>query len=238
MPLASDWSEQRSGTAGHLIQGYEGERRRLLIVDDRWENRGVVVNLLEPLGFELAEAENGQQGLEQICHWKPHLVITDLAMPVMDGFTMLKTVRQNPELQLQTIIVSSASVSQLDQQMALDAGGNDFLPKPVEAQVLFDLLAQHLNLTWQYAESSVLKSVETEPVEAMLVPPTEVLDGLLAVAQQGRFRKVRQQLEDLMAQDQGYLSFASPLVALTKQFNGDELEMMLNQYLQDGDTNA
>ena len=122
--------------------------------------------------------------------------------------------------------------------MALDAGGNDFLPKPVEAQVLFDLLAQHLNLTWQYAESSVLKSVETEPVEAMLVPPTEVLDGLLAVAQQGRFRKVCQQLEDLMAQDQGYLSFASPLVALTKQFNGDELEMMLNQYLQDGDTNA
>ena len=98
MPLASSWSEQRSSTAGHLIQGYEGERRRLLIVDDRWENRGVVVNLLEPLGFELAEAENGQQALEQICHWKPHLVITDLAMPVMDGFTMLKTVRQNPEL--------------------------------------------------------------------------------------------------------------------------------------------
>ncbi|MEM8640644.1 MAG: ATP-binding protein [Cyanobacteria bacterium P01_G01_bin.54] len=234
VPLATDWAKQRSNTEGHPIVGYEGERYRILVIDDRWENRGVVVNLLEPLGFELAEAENGQEGLERIHQWQPHFVITDLAMPVLDGFELLKHVRQSPDLHNQKMIVSSASVSQLDQQMALDAGGDDFLPKPIEAQMLFELLAQHLELTWQYGATPLSESPQLVESEVMLVPSLERLQSLLEAVQQGKFRKVRQQLDDLVAVDRRYLGFAMPLVTLTKQFDADELEMILNQYLQSG----
>ena len=52
-------------------------------MDDRWENRAVILNLLEPLGFEIVEAEHGVEGLEKLQQQTPDLVITDLAMPVM-----------------------------------------------------------------------------------------------------------------------------------------------------------
>lgn len=150
LAIATDWVQQNSITTGKQIIGYEGQRRSILVVDDRWENRGVLFNLLEPLGFQLTEAENGLEGLEKIRQSQPDLVITDLAMPVMNGFELLKQVRSANDLQHQKIIVSSASVSQADQQMSLDVGGNDFLAKPVEVSELFNLLATHLELEWEY----------------------------------------------------------------------------------------
>ncbi|MGB7892729.1 MAG: ATP-binding protein, partial [Microcoleus sp.] len=150
LAIATDWVQQNSFTTGKQIIGYEGQRRSILVVDDRWENRAVLVNLLEPLGFQVSEAENGQAGWEKIRHSQPDLVITDLAMPVMDGFELLKQIRSAKDLPHQKIIVSSASVSQAYQQMSLDAGGNDFLAKPVEVSELFNLLATHLELKWKY----------------------------------------------------------------------------------------
>ena len=239
LPIATHWAQQYGNVAGQPnIKGYEGEQRRILVVDDRWENRGVLINLLEPLGFKFTEAENGQQGLAQIVQFNPHLVITDLAMPVLDGFEMLKHIRQSPKLRNQKVIVSSASVSQLDQQMALHAGGDDFLPKPVDAKVLLELLAQHLELTWQYDEIEKPKSSEQTAADTVLIPSPEVLQDLLKTVQMGKIRKVRQQLEGIMEQDPGYRCFAQPLVILTKQFNGDEIETLLNQYLKHGDANV
>jgi signal transduction histidine kinase/DNA-binding NarL/FixJ family response regulator len=174
LAIAIDWAHQNSLTTGKQIIGYEGQRRSILVVDDRWENRAVLVNLLEPIGFQLTEAENGQVGLEKIRQSQPDLVITDLAMPVMNGFELLKQVRGAHDLQHQKIIVSSASVAQADQQMSLDVGGDDFLAKPVEVSELFKLLATHLNLEWTYemtATKDSQSSSTTElqnPEEAML----------------------------------------------------------------------
>ncbi|MEN8444888.1 MAG: ATP-binding protein, partial [Cyanobacteria bacterium J06555_13] len=67
--------------AAPAIVGYKGDRKSILVVDDRWENRSVLVNLLEPLGFTLMEAENGQVGLAKALMDVPNLVITDLVMP-------------------------------------------------------------------------------------------------------------------------------------------------------------
>jgi CheY-like chemotaxis protein len=53
------------------IIGYSGSKRKILVVDDHWENRAVIINMLEPLGFELLEAANGQEGLEKAVECKP-----------------------------------------------------------------------------------------------------------------------------------------------------------------------
>ena len=184
LPIAANWNQQQTAAIGNII-GYEGTQRHILLVDDRWENRSVLLNLLEPLGFRITEAEHGQAGLDALQQELPDLVITDLAMPVMDGFEMLRQIRQAEAWRSLKVIVSSASVAQMDQQMSLEAGGDDFLAKPVQAQELFKLLEQHLELTWQYEEVSV---TDPTPITEIISPPASELQVWLKMAQEGRMK--------------------------------------------------
>ncbi|NJL64878.1 MAG: PAS domain-containing protein [Methylacidiphilales bacterium] len=120
-----DFVVKKEKYKGNII-GYKGTRRKVLVVDDQWDNRSVIVNLLEPLGFECAEAINGKEGLEQTAVYKPDLIITDIAMPHLDGLEMVRQLRQNPEFAQTTIIVSSASVFDSDRASSLAAGANVF----------------------------------------------------------------------------------------------------------------
>ncbi|NJR64513.1 MAG: response regulator [Leptolyngbyaceae cyanobacterium CRU_2_3] len=130
------------------IQGYAGKRRKVLVVDDRPDNRAVIVDLLEPLGFQLIEAIDGQIGLELALQHQPDAIIVDLVMPVMDGFELIRQLRQLPEFQETVIIASSASVLEFNRQSSQDEGFDDFLPKPVHAEELFKNLQQYLSLVW------------------------------------------------------------------------------------------
>jgi len=237
LPIATDWVQQNSFTTGKQIIGYEGQRRSILVVDDRWENRAVLVNLLEPLGFQVSEAENGQVGWEKIRHSQPDLVITDLVMPVMDGFELLKQIRSAKDLQHQKIIVSSASVAQAYREMSLDAGGNDFLAKPVEVSELFKLLATHLELEWKYEMTGSNDSEPSTPTtalekpEGMIIPDPVDLKTLLELAQQGNLKRLRSHTEHLAHSNPGYANFASQILQLAKQFKAEEIEELLQQHL-------
>jgi signal transduction histidine kinase len=146
-PIVSDWVEP-AASADRTITGYEGVPRTILLVDDRWENRAVVLDLLHPLGFKIIEAQEGQDGLSQAKEHQPDLIITDLAMPVMDGLEMTRSLREWDEFKNTPIIASSAFVFNYDRQQSHSAGCDDFLPKPVQATELFDLLQRYLNLIW------------------------------------------------------------------------------------------
>ncbi|PZV05999.1 MAG: hybrid sensor histidine kinase/response regulator [Leptolyngbya sp.] len=243
LAIATDWAQQNSLTTGKQIIGYEGQRRSILVVDDRWENRAVLVNLLEPLGFQLTEAENGQVGLEKIRQSQPDLVITDLAMPVMNGFELLKQVRGADDLQHQKIIVSSASVAQADQQMSLDVGGDDFLAKPVEVSELFKLLATHLNLEWTY-EMMAERDAQSSPTtasqnsEETMLPTTVELKALLDLAQKGNLKRLREHLEQMVHSNPRHADFASEILQLAKQFKAEEIEDLLKQHLREEKTDV
>ncbi|MEH2452611.1 response regulator [Nostoc sp.] len=136
LPEAEEWIQTHSIAFQNNVIGFKGEKIKILIVDARWENRSIVINLLEPIGFEVFEASNGEEGLEKATEIQLDLIITDLTMPVMDGLAMTKHLRQLVELQNLVIIASSASVFDIDRQNALDIGCNDFLPKPIQADEL------------------------------------------------------------------------------------------------------
>ena len=237
LAIATDWVQQNSFTTGKQIIGYEGQRRSILVIDDRWENRAVLVNLLEPLGFQVSEAENGQVGWEKIRHSQPDLVITDLAMPVMDGFELIEQVRSAKDLQHQKIVVSSASVAQAYREMSLDAGGNDFLAKPVEVSELFNLLATHLELEWKYeiiaSNGSGLSTPTSalEKPERIIIPATVELKNLLKLAQQGNLKRLREHTEHIAQSNPRYANFASQIIQLAKQFKDEEIEELLQQHL-------
>jgi signal transduction histidine kinase/CheY-like chemotaxis protein len=147
LPEVTEW-DQRVRIQPQSIRGYSGDRRTILVVDDRWENRTLFTSLLEPLGFKLIEAIHGQDGLDKAQTDLPDLVITDLMMPIMDGFTMTKRIRQSEALQAIPIIVSSANVLNFNRQQSLEVGCNDFLPKPIQRDELLRLLQHYLDLAW------------------------------------------------------------------------------------------
>jgi signal transduction histidine kinase/FixJ family two-component response regulator len=228
--IAEDWVQRRSDQDGRTIVGYEGEPRHILIVDDRWENRTVLTNLLEPIGFQFTEAENGQEGLEKIRQCLPDLIITDLAMPVMDGFEMLKQLRAVEAWKNLLVLVSSASVAELDQQISLEAGGNDFLVKPVQVDELLTLLAKYLKLTWKYeeAESGAADLLSTAE---LIPPPAEDLERLLELAQDGMLKELSHAAEHIGQQDDRYQPFAQQVLQFAKQFQTEKIESFIQQYL-------
>jgi signal transduction histidine kinase/DNA-binding NarL/FixJ family response regulator len=233
LPWAKNWIEQQTSEVGNIIS-YTGTKRRILVIDDRWENRSVLINLLEPLGFILEEAENGEEGLCKMREHLPDLAITDLSMPVMDGFEMLKKLRIDEDLKHLKVLVSSASVSQLDQQMSLEAGGDDFLVKPVSVQDLFPLLANHLQLTWNY-EEKLPQASSTIPVTAtaskLIFPDAADLKALLELAQEGRLKKLTVVAELIGQEDDRYQPFIQQILQLAKQFQLEKIEELIQEHL-------
>lgn len=238
VPIDENWVERQSTQGSARIIGYEGEPRNILVIDDRWENRAVIHNLLAPLGFTMREATNGQQGLDLINIQHPDLVITDLAMPVMDGWELLQHLRNSQALKHHKVIVSSASVSQRDQQLAQEAGGDAFLAKPIDAQHLFDVIATCLDLEWTYEQQAADNGVQHAPDENResplgdkCIPPQEILEPLLNLAERAQIRTLREELALLAQTSPKYQTFVEPLMRLAKQFQTEDIEAILSQYL-------
>jgi len=130
-----------------LVRGYAGPRRKILVVDDEPLNRALLTELLSTVGFEAVEADSAQEALHLL---KKHFdaVITDIRMPGYDGNTFCRQLRSSPATEHLVIIATSASVFADDQRLALESGSNDFLPKPVMEEELFEILGRHLKLEW------------------------------------------------------------------------------------------
>lgn len=224
-PVATNWTETQTLTSAGKITGYVGERNCILIVDDRWENRSVLVNLLQPLGFTVAEAINGQDGLEKATQMQPDLIITDLLMPVMDGWTLLAAIRQSDRLHKIPVIVSSASVFEADRHKSIAAGGSDFLAKPVQAEELYRVLAKHLPIEWTYAEA--IAPARSNSLAEMIVPPMTELTDLFEYAKKGQIKGIRDELEKLAQLDTQYQCFVNQLNQLVKEFNIQKIRQFL-----------
>lgn len=233
LPIAADWIEAATLATGKKMIGYQGRTRSVLIVDDKWENRSVLSNLLEPLGFTVFEAENGQIGLEKATQLQPDLIIADLLMPVMDGYELLKQLRSSEAFQATRIIVSSASVSQLDQQSSMAAGADDFLAKPVQVEELFQLLEKHLAIVWDYESPTVEHPLETSSSPLPLITPAVAeLTQLLELAQQGRLQKLIEEANQIMQQDDRYAPFVQQILQWAKDFQTEKIELFLQQQIK------
>jgi PAS domain S-box-containing protein len=128
--------------------GYPGERRRILVADDVPQNRAMLVEALGGLGFEMAEAENGREALQAVAKLRPHLVVIDLAMPVMDGFEAMRRLRQLPAGADLPIIATSASATAETEAASSAAGANAFISKPIQEATLLRVIAALLRVDW------------------------------------------------------------------------------------------
>ncbi len=236
LPEAKNWADtNRIGTDGKIV-GYDGKIRKILVVDDRWENRSVLVNLLQPIGFDIAEANNGQEGLEKALSLTPDLIISDLVMPVMDGFKMMRQLRKSPQLQNIILVTSSASVFEIDRHKSIDAGADEFLPKPVQAEVLLEMLRVHLQLQWIYEEidANLTNQISSDACElkaASSLPTDAQLAQLYDLAKQGSLDEIQEIAEQLKQLDPSFHAFAQELLDLTASFQIKQLQELIEQHL-------
>jgi PAS domain S-box-containing protein len=152
---------------------------KILVVDDELVNRQLLFKLLEPVGFELQAAANGQAAIDMVRSWQPDLVLMDLKMPVLDGIEATKQIKQLAANQPAAsqfppqVVMLSASGLQSEQADAIAAGCDDFVRKPFQDSELLDAIAQQLGARYTYAENAqpeasslqLLPSFQSSPLE-------------------------------------------------------------------------
>jgi len=221
-----------------VIIGYEGAKRRLLVVDDKWENRAVLVQLLTPLGFEVLEAENGQHALQEAFKGTFDLIITDLVMPKMDGFEFARQLRQHAQFANLPVVAMSASVFEYDQEKSLLAGCNAFIGKPIRADELLALLQAHMDLIWMYERDSAATTSPVPPPEPqptpvlktdhITLPEPEIVKKLYEMAMLGDIHAILEALKPL-EQNSELLPFVQQMQTLAQNFAEEQICELLEQ---------
>jgi signal transduction histidine kinase/FixJ family two-component response regulator len=214
------------------IVGYQGQKRKIFVVDDRIENRSVLVNLLQPCGFETIEAENGQDCLAKFVRDRPDLIITDLSMPVMDGYEMLAQLRSSPQGQDVIVIVSSARVFESDRQKSIDKGANDFLTKPIDPNKLLTALGYHLKLKWIYRSNSEEKN-KTNIIQTEILPPSaEDIFLLCNLANKGSINNLLKEIDRIEQLDDKFIPFTEQIRYFAGNYQLKQLRAFLEKYAE------
>ncbi|MEZ2303993.1 MAG: ATP-binding protein [Microcoleus sp.] len=134
---------------------------RILIVDDKPLNRQLLIKILNPLGFQLKEAINGQEAIEIWDSWEPHLIWMDMRMPVMDGYEATKHIKGTVKGQATAIIALTASVLEEERAVILSAGCDAFMRKPFREAEIFDAMHKHIGVRYIYENTKEVNVLKT-----------------------------------------------------------------------------
>lgn len=113
-----------------------------LVVDDSSTVRRVIMQIIQPIGFELSEAENGEEAMNLIQMQMPDVILLDWNMPVMDGITFLRQFRSLPNSQKCKVIFCTTMNDLPQIEEALDAGADEYIMKPFNEEIILNKFAQ------------------------------------------------------------------------------------------------
>ncbi|GAB4541302.1 MAG: hypothetical protein Kow0063_32010 [Anaerolineae bacterium] len=204
--LAAETGQPQPITRRRVVGLAEGQPvYRLLVVEDTEASRKLLVELLQPLGFELREAVNGQEAIEIWQSWQPHLILMDIRLPVLDGLAATRRIRArqqdgNPP---PVIIAVTASAFDEDREQILAAGCNDVLRKPLQETELFEALTRHLGVQFVYQDEP---EPQARPDEALTparlaVMPAPWLADLQQAALEGDLAWILKLIEQIQEQE-------------------------------------
>lgn len=170
------------GSPQHLqVVGLEPNQAhyRILVVDDKFTNRQLLLKLLAPLGFELREASNGKEAIAIWNEWEPHLIWMDMRMPGMDGYEATKQIKSTTKGQATAVIALTASALEEQKAIVLSAGCDDFIRKPFQEADIFEAMQKHIGVRYIYAES-LMGCSQTELNRQQTLSTEQLLDQLRA----------------------------------------------------------
>ncbi|HEY9850071.1 MAG TPA: response regulator [Leptolyngbyaceae cyanobacterium] len=162
---------------------------RILVADDRKENRKLLVKLLEPIGFQVREAENGQEAVTLWENWQPNLIFMDTRMPVKNGIEATKEIRAR-EISKQRgkephyptpILALTASAFEERRIEILAAGSNEFIRKPFVQEIIFEKIGEYLKVRYLYEEIFPLIKYQKKGNSVGKFPARFLLDNLVVM---------------------------------------------------------
>lgn len=220
------------------ITGYKGETKKILIVDDKWENRFVAVKLLRPLGFDVIQAESGIEALKMLVSEKPNLILMDLVMPIMDGFESTRKIRETKGFGSVPIIALSASVFDETKEQSRAAGCDDFITKPFETGTVLEKIAEHLSVIWTYDDKgNYEEDGEQEPAtqsqlssDDMVLPSETKLKAITDLALMGDIKGVLSLIETIESTSPETKAFTGKIKQLAQDYKMKQIRSFLNEF--------
>jgi PAS domain S-box-containing protein len=212
-----------------IITGYDGARRKILIVDDIYENRFLLSEQLISMGFEVSEADNGETAAEQTKKFQPDLILMDLFMPGTDGFEAVKIIRQAERDKAKSyvpIIAVSAGAFEEHMLKSREAGCDDFISKPVAFEKLLAKMRKYLHLEWTYQKAEE-SAEEKSPI---IAPSSEDLESLINSAKMGDIKAIQDIAHALLHKDKQFAPFAEEIIRLAKEFQIGKIRVFLKSY--------
>ncbi|MBF0258710.1 MAG: response regulator [Desulfamplus sp.] len=236
------------------IAGIGNKNFHILVADDNLNNRELLRDALEPLGFHVHMADNGKECIARALENKPDVILMDLMMPKMNGFEAVEHIRKNPALKGILIIAISASVVNESREKSLRAGCDEFLTKPVSLNSLFTVMSKYKEIDWIY-ENHEEKGTEEifgeEPdsnklslsitgdstgfspdYKLHLADKIKSLDQLMEFAKQGDIAGIQEWTESIASDGDEIVShFKSQVNDLAENFMIDEIVILVEKIM-------
>jgi PAS domain S-box-containing protein len=207
---------------------------QILVVDDKWQNRAFLVNFLTDLGFKVFEANHGKEALDFALKNSLDIIITDLVMPVMDGFNLACEIRKSAHLKNLIVIATSANVFEHQQQKSLEVGCDAFIGKPIQTEHLLILLQKYLPLEWVYDEGKKSSYSIEEPMtllEPLIGPSPKQAAILFKFIKSGNINKIIENVTQLEQQEEKLSIFSNEIKKLANHFEMSKLKELVEPYL-------
>jgi PAS domain S-box-containing protein len=212
------------------VIGYEGPRLRVLVADDHAPNRTVLIDLLQPLGFDMLAAHDGQEAIEIALRQRPDLVLMDLRMPRVDGMAAAQAILSHYREKPPCIIAVSASTLEGPQNAALAAGCTAFLSKPFFEEDLFTLMERHIGITWRTnLRSTTGESRDPFPI-LRDAPAAAEANAIFELATKGDVMGVRAYAQDLAQRLPAHADFAQHIIELATHFRMKAIRTYVTRY--------
>jgi two-component system cell cycle response regulator DivK len=119
--------------------------KRILVVEDQPDSRRIIRDMLAGTGYEIIEAEDGEEALAVIAKQRPDLILMDIQLPIMDGYTATRRIKADPALRSITIIAVTSYALDGEDKIARAAGCDDYVPKPFSPRELLAKIRHYLS---------------------------------------------------------------------------------------------
>ncbi len=154
--------QKNEGASKRIIGIAGGSRYKVLVVDDKFNNRLILKEMLERAGFIVQEAADGKEAVSVALDFRPQLVFMDIRMPVMDGYEAASAIRADERIRDCKIFALTASAFKHDEKRIIEAGFDGFLAKPFKMNTLFGLIAEKSDIIFRYEEQTVSARDKTD----------------------------------------------------------------------------
>jgi CheY-like chemotaxis protein len=207
-------------------------RYRILITDDSPTNRLLLRQMLEPFGFDLQVATNGEEALERWAAWQPHLIWLDMQMPLLNGYETARRIKATPQGQATVIVALTANPLKQEREVVLAAGCDDFVRKPFQTAELVEVMRRHLGLEYIYVDEVTVAPTDDDEAmeeslnvsEAVALLPPDLVAHLAEAADLLDMQQVDEVIAQIRSQQP---ALATRLAILARNFDYEQMVALI-----------